>query len=115
MPGARLPNRRSRIRSPTEVPPGSLVRTTRWPSPRSHRSSRLATLDFPEPSRPSKVMKYPDNRLPGPVTGDFDTPVRFATATSGCHRVSLGELMLDLADAGYLGLELNRRPAAHDG
>ena len=48
-------NTRSRIPSPSSVPPGSRVETTSTPSASSRARRSSACVDFPEPSRPSKV------------------------------------------------------------
>src|SRR5919201_1292240 len=49
------PRSRSRIPSPSAVPPGSRVATTSRPSSRSAFASSRACVDFPEPSSPSNV------------------------------------------------------------
>src|SRR6266550_4557114 len=52
-------SRTLRIRSPRAVPPGLRRVTTVWPSASRVAARRRSWVVFPEPSRPSKVMKYP--------------------------------------------------------
>src|SRR5580704_6168113 len=52
-------SRTLRMRSPRAVPPGWRRVTTLWPSASSEVARRRSWVVFPEPSRPSKVMKYP--------------------------------------------------------
>src|SRR5258708_22818051 len=52
-------SRTLRMRSPRAVPPGLRRVTTVWPSASRVAARRRSWVVFPEPSRPSKVMKYP--------------------------------------------------------
>src|SRR5258705_6421928 len=52
-------SRTLRMRSPRAVPPGLRRVTTLWPLASSVAARRRIWVVFPEPSRPSKVMKYP--------------------------------------------------------
>src|SRR5260370_39182441 len=52
-------SRTLRMRSPRAVPPGFRRVTTVWPSASRVAARRRSWVVFPEPSSPSKVMKYP--------------------------------------------------------
>src|ERR1700730_14463410 len=52
-------SRMLRMRSPRAVPPGLRMVMTWWPSAARVVARRRSCVVFPEPSRPSKVMKYP--------------------------------------------------------
>src|SRR5437899_886134 len=56
----------SRIRSPSGVPPGSLVATTSRPASARKAAASPAWVDFPEPSTPSNVTNMPGLRY-GPM------------------------------------------------
>ena len=74
-------------------------------------TSRSAIVDFPEPSIPSKAMNAPGKNSARAAARNFHSAVWLPAPASRGERVSFGELVLHLANAGHLGCELNRWPA----
>src|SRR5438270_13827643 len=85
---------RSRILSPSSVPPGS--RTTSGLRSLRARARRVTCVDLPEPSGPSKVMNRPGKkRLLGAGGEDAKAALGLLAGALRLHALLVDELVLE--------------------